>query len=320
MTKVTGNFQNAKIFAKNIDQADLDTQLLDASGSGFAQAVKEVLEQSANPNARDSFRNTPLMRAAPGDYTATLLTLLENGADPTLRNDDNETALLIAIRNGGSRGAKILKDILPAPLTAEEREEVKEAAALAIHNGFKRVYSWVMFQIVSTREERQDARTELSPTQHSALDRDLFSACRDKNYDDACDCLLEGADPNTVDSDGDTPLIWHAAEGDQDMAYLLLEAGADPYKKNPDGEDSLIMAIAGAHTTVAKMIWKHSPPELTSEYRAAIVKAAGEALSRRCNIIYDYVMEKVNPRPAAADIKRAHVRASLTRRSALVSR
>ena len=39
--------------------------------------------------------------------------------------------------------------------------------------------------------------------------------------------LAAGADPNVVDSEGDTPLRWCVEHGDHDTAALLLRCGAD---------------------------------------------------------------------------------------------
>ena len=42
--------------------------------------------------------------------------------------------------------------------------------------------------------------------------------------------LQKGADPDTIDHNGDTPLYWAAKIGDIAMARLLLNAGAKPNK------------------------------------------------------------------------------------------
>ena len=68
------------------------------------------------------------------------------------------------------------------------------------------------------------------------------------NYDKFVEMLLEyGADPDIIDSDGETPLMDMAYQGKSDMVLLLLEYGADPNITDipTPGDNALIYAIKG---------------------------------------------------------------------------
>jgi ankyrin repeat protein len=67
-----------------------------ASGYGFKQSVKVLIEHHADVNLQDTKGRTALMHAAAGRYSDALPLLLENGADPNARNNDGKTALDLA--------------------------------------------------------------------------------------------------------------------------------------------------------------------------------------------------------------------------------
>ena len=70
------------------------TPLMDAALWGNATAVRRLLDQGADPNARNDAGATPVMRAVI-DLEKTRL-LLERGADVNAQSDDGRTPLLIA--------------------------------------------------------------------------------------------------------------------------------------------------------------------------------------------------------------------------------
>ncbi len=74
----------------------------------------------------------------------------------------------------------------------------------------------------------------------------------------------EGADPNTTDEDGSTPLMLAAANGHADTVAFLLENGADPSLKDTDG------------WTAAKLASNAGFPEISS----LIEGEAGKGVSR----------------------------------------
>ena len=68
------------------------------------------------------------------------------------------------------------------------------------------------------------------------------------NYDKFVEMLLEyGANPDIIDSDGETSLMNMAYNGKSDMVLLLLEYGADPNITDipTPGDNALMYAIKG---------------------------------------------------------------------------
>jgi ankyrin repeat protein len=75
--------------------------------------------------------------------------------------------------------------------------------------------------------------------------------------DDPCfvrPILNAGADLNTRNSDGDTPLIFAATAGFFHNVEVLLEAGADPTIKNAFGQTALDLAQKRGHQKIASLL------------------------------------------------------------------
>ncbi|NUN00986.1 MAG: ankyrin repeat domain-containing protein, partial [Bryobacteraceae bacterium] len=70
--------------------------------------------------------------------------------------------------------------------------------------------------------------------------------------------LAAGADPNSTEYRGATPLIAAAASDDfsTEMIALLLDAGADPRAKDKSGQTALDWAMKRGETAVTGMLRK----------------------------------------------------------------
>ena len=72
-----------------------------AAEAGLVEAVKELLEAKANPNARNFHNNTPLHLAAFGGKEKCAAVLLEAKADVNAENDVDQTPLDWALFHHG---------------------------------------------------------------------------------------------------------------------------------------------------------------------------------------------------------------------------
>ncbi len=72
-----------------------------------------------------------------------------------------------------------------------------------------------------------------------------------KGHTEIAEILLNhGANPNALDADGTTPLIFAAMFQNEELALALLEAGADPNIKNQKGFSALDYAEMHKNTTL----------------------------------------------------------------------
>jgi ankyrin repeat protein len=83
------------------------------SVGGYSETNKELykyfLEKKANVNTQDIFGYTPLHRAAEYGFEEVVKALIENKADPTARNKQNQTPRDIALKKGFINIAKYLE-------------------------------------------------------------------------------------------------------------------------------------------------------------------------------------------------------------------
>jgi serine/threonine-protein phosphatase 6 regulatory ankyrin repeat subunit A len=66
--------------------------------------------------------------------------------------------------------------------------------------------------------------------------------------------LEKGADPESKDASGQTPLRWAVEKGHVAVARLLVEKGADPESKDVSGQTPLRRAAEKGHVAVARLL------------------------------------------------------------------
>ncbi len=86
--------------------------LLDAVVDSDTLAVRNLIQQGADVNERDSQGNTPLSRAASYGYLEVVRTLLDKGANVDSRNTRGETALMLASASYRSNNEPIIRLLL----------------------------------------------------------------------------------------------------------------------------------------------------------------------------------------------------------------
>src|SRR3954453_15470862 len=81
------------------DHPAFDSQLIDAIRDGNSIQVQNLLEQGADPNARDEAGDTALMRAALYADTELMRLLVARGAKASARGQDGSSSLLRAVHD-----------------------------------------------------------------------------------------------------------------------------------------------------------------------------------------------------------------------------
>ncbi|QMV44508.1 ankyrin repeat domain-containing protein [Cohnella cholangitidis] len=181
----------------------LDGKLIDAVVYDEEEKVKQLLEEGANPDARDEYGQTALMLSGSYNRPGIMKLLLNSDADPTLGNEDGGNALLYALSDSLNLNGEINKT---------------EADAIAMAEMLLQAGSDPDSRYVSGLLKGQTALMEAS-----------------RSFPQSAQLLLtSGADPNVKNQDGDTALKY--AISVPKLFASLLEHGANPNIKNNEGE------------------------------------------------------------------------------------
>src|SRR5262245_17449250 len=85
-------------------------------------------------------------------------------------------------------------------------------------------------------------------------DSELLESAQLGQLTRAKELLAKGADVNTADRRGFTPLMWASAGGDMALVRQLIESGAAVDRKANDGSTALILASANGFTEVVRTL------------------------------------------------------------------
>jgi ankyrin repeat protein len=202
-----------------------------AAGSGDLNVVQELLAKGANPNARNRFGETALMRAALMDQIAIVKTLLAKGADVNAQGRTGTTALMIAAKN-----PHIAKPLLDEGADIYRKDINGDTVFFfALRRGHPEVVQMLLDRGFDVR-----ARLDEYPP--------LIWAAKYLNVGAARVLLDRGADIHAKDRYGNTALhhvMLHEADLREmrPILELLLSRGADINARNGLRETPLILAL-----------------------------------------------------------------------------
>ncbi|WP_257296227.1 ankyrin repeat domain-containing protein [Endozoicomonas sp. YOMI1] len=190
-------------------QPDWDSLLQEFSCSGWKDQVEAALAKGANPNNQDSYRNTPLGKAATVGCQAIVETLLANGANPNIPGCNDYTPLHYAADNGYHA---IVTTLLEKGADAD----------------LKNRYGLTALQHAAVHGHLDVYKTLLPKTHQPDWDSLLLTFSRSRWKDQVEAALAKGANPNYQDSNSYTPLERATIHGCHAIVEILLANGADP--------------------------------------------------------------------------------------------
>jgi ankyrin repeat protein len=230
---------------------------LGADVNAVAQATPEYLEKLAvmieegtvDDNDPHVDGVTAVHVAAQGGHLECINILIEAGATVTIEDDEDRTALLLAVKgNFGDVAIALVKGGADpnTPYIDEEGAshnllfdslvvENKEFAALLIESGAD-IYS-----------EDEHKVTSLLQASHRGM-TDVVKALLSKN-------TKEGW-VDTASDENITPLIAASAEGHLEIVQMLIDVAANVISKDKDQTSSLMAAAARGHTDIVEALLK----------------------------------------------------------------
>jgi ankyrin repeat protein len=271
-----------------------DLRLIDAARSRDVAAVRRLLKQKPDVQARQGDGATALHWAAHWDDVEIASLLIAAGANVNAANDLGVTPLLVACSNGG---ATMVERLLRAgadpnavsmsgetPLMLAARTGSTDAVRALLERG-ARVNA-------SEPSRAQTALMWAAAQRHPDIVRVLLEHGADVHARARVrPTLVNRGDFNTsqlnriesVDRGGYTALLFAARQGDIEASRLLLDAGADANESAPDGTSVLHLATHSGHTALAKFLLDRgaNPNAAASGYtplHAAVLRGDLEAV------------------------------------------
>ena len=241
-----------------------DMRLVDAVRNGDRHAVRALLEEPVDVNARQPDGATVLHWAAYLNDVEAAELLVAAGALADASNELGVTPLYLACENGNPAMVRLLlaagatpHAVLPsgetALMTAARAGSIGAVRALLAHGAD-----------VQAREamEEQTALMWAASQRHAGVVEALLGAGADVHARSRRRPVVQAHSARTsrdgavvlVEEGGFTPLLFAARSGDLASAELLLAAGADPNDTAPAGTSALVVAAHSGHGALAAML------------------------------------------------------------------
>lgn len=278
--------------------------LVDAAERGDEPAVRTLLEQRADVNARAVDGTTALHWAVRGEHLRIADVLLRAGADASAADRHGVTPLYLAAENGDADMIRRLLDAGADPHSADPAGEtalmtaartgVPAALRALIERGARVDAHDPEFEqtalMIAVRENHVssvrllieaaatvDARTRTGPPSR------FTPPCKGTGCGSEGVGINRGGLPDrgrrAEVRGGMTPLLYAARDGRPEVARLLVEAGADVELAEANGIRPLLMAVLNDHLDVARYLltagadvnaddfWGRTPLWAAVEYR-----------------------------------------------------
>lgn len=254
----------------NLRGPDGSTPFMYAVLYSDAATVAQLLERGADPNKRNDADATALMWAATNLEKTRLL--LDHGAEVNARSNDGRTPLLIAATQAGA--APIVKLLLehganpnPPGRGLGDSSPLRDAATagdpgvmqlLIDHGANVRAAGGGALSGAMEAECAKCIELLTKGVDAGAYTSALLSVAVGGDVNEVKFALDHGADVNTSDGEGRTPLMF-AANSDRlplDTVKLLIDHGANVNTKNMDGDSVLDRAKLHGESPIVVLLVK----------------------------------------------------------------
>jgi len=229
-------------------KVNLNAYLLDAVGKGNLEHAQRWIEVGADPNVKDSTGNTPLSLAFASWHEEMILELLKAGGDPNGKTPDGIPFIQTAIELNGLEVFKALIAHGADPNVKDEEGNSLLSIAFSRWNPNDEI----VLELLKAGGDPNGKTLDGTPFLQKAIEYNRLEVFK---------ALIEhGADPNSENDQGHTPLSIALAQWDPHEAMIveLLKAGGDPNGKTPNGTPFIHKAIERDMFEVLKALIEHA--------------------------------------------------------------
>ena len=286
----------AWLCAAGVSAQDADLRLIEAVQGQDHEAVRALLEEKVDVNAREGDGATALHWAVLRDDAAVVEALLGAGADPDAANDYGVTALNLACTN---RSAAVVGKLLDAGADANAATSMGETPLMTCAGtGTAEAVAALL-----------DHGADVDAREKSHGQTALMWAAAQANPEAVRVLLARGADVGARSDShllpvnrgvgnafeqsvlepqrGSTPLLLAARNGRIENARLLLDAGADVNDRAPNGQSALVLASFSDQGRLAELLLERGADagDATTGYtplHTAVLRGDGELVKALC--------------------------------------
>jgi ankyrin repeat protein len=269
------------VMVPGVASAAPDTRLIDAVKRRDPAAVKQLIGQSADVNARQGDGSRALHWAAHADDRELVDLLLRAGADPNAANDLGVTPLILSCTNGGTAVAKRLVEAGADPNLAPAGRETP--LMIAAWTGSLDIAKLLVSRGADVNAAEPTRKQTALMWAVSEGHPDLVRLLVENGADLHARTLSNqparrpatGPRPATAAA-AHTPLLFAARVGDVHSARILLDAGAKVDDTADDGLSALVLATVRGHVPLATLLLERGAnPNAAEGGFAALHWAAG---------------------------------------------
>jgi ankyrin repeat protein len=228
-----------------------DLPLTAAAQHGQLGVVKLLVQRGANVNALGRLLRTALHQAANNGHGEMAAFLLQHGAQVSSMDANDRTPLSLACRKGHLGVVRLLQQHLGAHNLLQRLEDRDGWGMTALHHAAKKGHEEVVAFLL---EQGADASSR-STQRNTAL-----SLAYKHGRLGVVSLLLRHMGQAGLEArgrDGGTVLHWAASKGHEEMLAWLLSQGAQADTTDSDGITPLMYAAKGGHVGVVRMLLKH---------------------------------------------------------------
>lgn len=235
------------------------TPLMQAAMAGHVKVVKLLVRKGANVRARAhagftcSLGCSALDYAAQGGHEEVVAYLLRKGAPANTRDKHGITPLMNACRQGHVGTVRMLVKHTKKQGLGKADYFGRTALHVATENGHEKVVAYLLRKGAKANSRDKNGGTPLMAAckgGHLAVARLLVYYLR--AYYRLSGWLGQGLEMNC--HDGSTALHYAAERGHVKMVAMLLEEGAQANSMDRYGRTPLMMACQGCHVGVARLL------------------------------------------------------------------
>ncbi len=250
---IEGNLSKVKaliISGEKIDEQGSEgrTALIWAAAHGHTEIVTALIQAKANMNIQDKDKNTPLMRASKNGHTSVVKALVKAGANVHIKTPyynalsfygNAEIAkILIAQKIDVNVPCPDINTVLLKAIYANDVALVKmliKFGADLNHRSSKQTPLMIVKNWISGEEDSKEMLGVLGPDLPP-----LIVAVIEQNIKKVSQLIAAGAQINSTDEEGKTPLIWACDKANREIVKILIKAGANVNAQSKSNASALL--------------------------------------------------------------------------------